>query len=243
MDLTIVDDPITYLCNASRSFALLNNCVCYSLCYLYVYYGRQYFQNYNLQLNTDFINSLTLFFKNVNTAEKMYFLLSTCLLVLMILMIFANHKFRSKFKPNVFTIKLWLIVHGVVFYFVLVSFIIPSITTITKKYDVLLVGIITDAILAYEMYVVKCLYNEVRLQNMSVFDLINFTSMRHSAQSTYQSSHLAAIYSTMALIMWYFLWIFFILRKRMNPKPPNNMSIQDRTSNTGNKDYTSVYCT
>jgi len=97
------------------------------------------------------------------------------------------------------------------------------------------------AILAYEMYVVKCLYNEVRLQNMSVLDLINFTSMRHSAQSTYQSSHLTAIHSTMAL-MWYFLWIFFILRKRMNPKPPNYMSIQDRTSNTGNKDYTSVYC-
>ncbi|KAF0762435.1 Uncharacterized protein FWK35_00009699, partial [Aphis craccivora] len=77
------------------------------------------------------------------------------------------------------------------------------------------------AILAYEMYVVKCLYNEVRLQNMSVLDLINFTSMRPSAQSTYQSSHLAAIHWTIII-----MWIFFILRKRMNPKSPNCVSIQ-----------------
>ncbi|XP_026822472.1 uncharacterized protein LOC113560660 [Rhopalosiphum maidis] len=226
MDL-MEDDSLTYLCDASRSFALLNNCVCYSICYIYAYYGRQYFQNYNIQWSTDFKNHLILFFENVNTTEKMYLLLSACLLVLMISMIFVNHKFRFKSKPSVFTIKLWLKVHVVIFYFVLVSFTIPSLITITKKYDVLLVGIIVGAILAYEIYVVKCLYGEVRLQNTTVLNLINLSSMRHSAQFTSQDLHLVVIHSTMAL-MPYFLWILFILGKRTNrrPTPPNYMPIQ-----------------
>ncbi|XP_025208732.1 uncharacterized protein LOC112604077 [Melanaphis sacchari] len=224
MDL-MADNSLTYLCIASRSFALLNNCVCYSVCYIYVYYGRQYFQNYNLQWNTDFKNSLIVFFENVDTTEKIYFSLSMCLLMLIIAMIFVNHKFRFKSQPNVFTIKLWLIVYKVVFYFVLISYTIPSIFTITKKYDVLLVGIIVGAILAYEIYIVKCLYDELRLQNTSVLDLINLSSMRYlSVQSTDRNSHLTVVHSTMAL-MSYFLWIFFILRKRMNPMPSNRVSI------------------
>lgn len=83
------------------------------------------------------------------------------------------------------------------------------------------------AILAYEIYVVKCLYDEVRLQNTTVLNLINLSSMRHSAQFTSQNSHLVMVYSTMAL-MPYFLWILLILGKRTNrrPTPPNYMPIQ-----------------
>ncbi|KAE9532590.1 hypothetical protein AGLY_009671 [Aphis glycines] len=181
MDLTIVDDPITYLCNASRSFALLNN----------LYAFKKLFTGIAQRIHDQAM---------VNSTR-------------------SGFLFRSR-----------------LFHYTVNNYDNEEVRCVAGwNYN-------RRSILAYEMYVVKCLYNEVRLQNMSVFDPFNFTSMRHSAQSTYQSSHLAAIYSTMAL-MWYFLWIFFILRKRMNPKQPNNMSIQDRTLNTGNKDYTSVYCT